>query len=255
MRLNYKQFGDGDPVIILHGLLGMLDNWQSLARRLGEGYHVHILDARNHGRSPHQMAMNYPLMAEDVIGFMDEHGFSDAHLIGHSMGGKTVMQVALDHPERVRSLVPIDIAPKAYPPGHLEILSALSNANLGQNASRASIQEQLVAELGDLRVVLFLMKNIARADGGGYKWRMNLDSIKSNYDLIIGNVTGEEAYTGPVLFLKGADSGYIKDDDLEEILEIFPMAKLQTVPQSGHWLHADQPEIVLASLQTFLDEH
>ena len=255
MTLNYKLQGQGEPLIILHGLLGMLDNWQTLARRFADHYAVYTLDLRNHGRSPHSADMDYHLMAQDVVDFMDEHNIQAANILGHSMGGKVAMQLAVSFPARVTSLIPVDIAPKRYLPGHEHILEALSSVEPEEAETRTEIEEELVAQLHSLPIARFLMKNLARKSEGGFEWKMNLNAIRINYDKIIGEIEEEHIYDGPALFIRGGKSGYVEDGDLDGIRSHFPNAKLITIENAGHWVHADQPDELFDAVIAFLSDY
>lgn len=252
MTLHYKKQGSGEPIIILHGLLGMLDNWQTLARRFAEEFEVYSVDLRNHGKSPHSADMDYLLMAQDVVDLMDHLELGSANIIGHSMGGKVAMQIGISFPSRVKSIIAVDIAPKSYPPGHEHILNALSEANPRQSETRQEIQEFLMDRLKSMSIVLFLMKNLSRHKEGGFQWKMNLNAIRINYDKIIGEIEEDQIYDGPALFIRGGKSGYVVDEDLDMIRSHFPNAELVTIPDAGHWVHADEPDALYEAVMGFL---
>ncbi|MEZ4960220.1 MAG: alpha/beta fold hydrolase [Saprospiraceae bacterium] len=254
MELNYKTFGQGDPVIILHGLFGTLDNWQTIARKLAEHYSVYILDQRNHGRSPHSETHDYPSMAEDLRQFMESHWMYDgAHVIGHSMGGKTAMQFALDHPDLVKKLVVVDIAPKAYNGGHHEIFDALFSMDLDKIADRSEADSLLAEKIKEPDVRLFLMKNLSRKKEGGYEFKMNLPALYKHYDDILAAVSGEHPFEGPSLFIRGGRSRHMEDGDEVLIKKLFPQAIIETVAGAGHWVHAEKPEELLKLVGKFLE--
>ncbi len=252
--LHYKIFGEGQPLVILHGLFGMLDNWQTLARTWADRYQVVLLDLRNHGRSFHTEAMDYPLLAADVAETLHTLDVQACYLLGHSMGGKVAMQVALSHPELVQQLVVVDIAPRRYRPGHHEIFAALATLDPPTITDRKAAAEELGTYLADPGIRLFLLKNLARDPAGGFRWRMNLPAIRDNYDKLIGPV-GQlgDRYDGPALFLRGSQSGYVQDDDFELIQMLFPQAQLETVAGAGHWVHAEKPAELLAAVNAFLE--
>jgi pimeloyl-ACP methyl ester carboxylesterase len=251
--LNAKTFGDGPALVILHGLFGMLDNWQTLARKWAKTHHVVLLDLRNHGRSFHTDEMNYAVMAEDVAATLEDMGIDECELLGHSMGGKVAMQTALTYPELVKKLVVVDIVPRRYHPGHNAVFAALSTLDPATITDRKAAAEKMSVHLADPGVQLFLLKNLARNPAGGFRWRMNLPAISASYDQLIGPVgqLGDE-YDGPALFIRGANSGYVQDEDLELIQILFPKATLETVAKAGHWVHAEQPEALLAVVDSFL---
>ncbi|MBI5915109.1 MAG: alpha/beta fold hydrolase [Bacteroidetes bacterium] len=250
MELNYKSFGQGGPVVVLHGLFGSLDNWQTVARQLAENYSVFILDQRNHGRSPHADIHDYPALAEDVRQFMEAHWMYDgAHVIGHSMGGKTAMQLALNHPDLVKKLVVVDVAPKAYSGGHFEIFEALLEMDLGKIEDRKQAGAFLASRIPEADVRQFLMKNLTRTDGG-FEFKMNLPVLWKHYPDILAAVTGEP-FEGPALFIRGGRSQHVQPGDEVLIKKLFPKAELVTVEGAGHWVHADAPGELLGLVKEF----
>ncbi|MEL6969210.1 MAG: alpha/beta fold hydrolase [Bacteroidota bacterium] len=254
MQLNHKTFGQGPPLLILHGLFGTLDNWQTLGKRWAEQYTVVLIDQRNHGRSPHLDAHSYPLMAEDLKAFMEANWMYEATLLGHSMGGKTVMQLATHYPDMVEKMVVVDIGPKPYPGGHETIIQALNELPLEQINDRKEADAFLAERIADFGVRQFLLKNLTREKSGGYRWKMNLPVLTRDYQTILENIEAEETYDGPSLFVRGAKSNYIQDGDLETIKESFPAANLVTIPDAGHWVHAEQPQALFDAVSTFLAE-
>ncbi len=266
MELNYKTFGQGDPVVILHGLFGTLDNWQTIARQLAESYSVFILDQRNHGRSPHADVHDYPTLAEDLRHFMETHWMYDgAHIIGHSMGGKTAMQFALTHPDMVKKLVVVDIAPKAYQGNHYEIFEALQAMDLDNITDRKEAEAFLSERIRELDVRQFLMKNLTRKSptdaspplggrgvGGGFEFKMNLPILWKHYPDILTAVEGEP-FEGETLFIRGGRSKHVVLPDDEGLIKtLFPKAEVKTVEGAGHWVHAEKPEELLGLVQAFL---
>jgi pimeloyl-ACP methyl ester carboxylesterase len=254
MELNYKTFGRGEPVVILHGLFGTLDNWQTIARQLAGNFSVYIIDQRNHGRSPHADVHDYPSMAEDLRHFMENHWMYRAHLIGHSMGGKTAMQFALEYPDMVNKLVVVDIAPRSYPEWHNHIFDALFSLKPEQFEDRKQAEEVLAKHIDDEGVRLFLLKNLSRKKSGGYELKMNLPVIRRHYaDLLAGIDSEGHVFEKPTLFIRGARSQHILPGDEPLIRELFPNAIIKTVEDAGHWVHADQPEEMLKLLRDFLN--
>lgn len=243
MQLNHKQHSDrGAPLLILHGLFGSLSNWNWHARKWSEHFTVYALDLRNHGNSPHADSMTYPEMAADVLQFLDDHGIDSCHLLGHSMGGKVAMQLAMEQPSRVRSLMVADIAPVAYEAGeHDSIFAGLAAIDPARISTRQEADAALVDQVEDEQVRLFLLSNLQRHGTGGYEWRINLPALEACYeDLRAGLEEGR--YEGPVLFLKGDKSAYVKDEHRDVILSRFPRAQVRVLMQAGHWLHAEKPE-------------
>lgn len=254
MELNHKTFGQGPPLLILHGLFGTLDNWQTLGKQWAEHYTVVLIDQRNHGRSPHLEAHSYPLMAEDLKAFMEANWMYEATLLGHSMGGKTVMQFATRYPEMVDKMVVVDIGPKTYPGGHETIIQALNDLPLEQIDDRKEADAFLAERISDFGIRQFLLKNLTREKKGGYRWKMNLPVLTKDYPAILENIEVEEPYEGPSLFVRGAKSKYIQDEDYEAIRSIFPAAELVTIAKAGHWVHAEQPKALFEAVSTFLEQ-
>ncbi len=253
MQLHYHSYGQGEPLVILHGLFGSHENWHSLSREFGANYTVIAVDLRNHGRSPHLPDMSYRDMAGDVAETLDAQGLKEVYLLGHSMGGKTAMQFSILFPGRVKRLLIADIAPKAYPPGHGEILEALWNLDLAGYSTRHQMVEALAPTIPELAVRQFLLKNVEHRPGGAFQWRMNLTAIRENYEQLIGGLNPAGSFAGPALFLRGGKSDYVTDRDLSLIRESFPQATIQTIETAGHWLHAEAPaefvKIVMGFLQ------
>jgi len=196
--------------------------------------------------------MTYPVMAEDVREFMDTVGIREAYVLGHSMGGKVAMVLALRYPERVARLVVVDIAPKAYPPGHLPIIQALKRLDLKRISSRQEADQWLAREIPDAMVRQFLLKYLVRDPAGGFRWQFNLEAIEKNYDKIAGWPPIEGQYSKPTLFIRGGRSSYIQPEDISIIRKYFPRAEIVTIPGAGHWVHAEAPEAFLAQVQSFL---
>lgn len=251
MELYYREFGQGKPVLILHGLFGFSDNWQTLAKALAEDYWVITPDLRNHGRSPHTSTHTYPAMAEDLRAFLDAHGIYSAAVIGHSMGGKAAMQLALNHPDRVEHLVVVDIAPGAAARNHEGVFEALSSLNIRQLKTREEADAQLQQYIPEASVRQFLLKNLTRHPDGSFAWKMNLPVLWAHYADILAPVEGEP-FDKPTLFVRGGRSPYIQDSDLPLIRALFPQARVQTLEGAGHWVHADKPQELLALLRAFL---
>lgn len=252
VKLNYKEMGSGEPLLILHGLLGSLDNWQTVGRQLSENYRVFLIDQRNHGKSPHTETMDYEVMAADLEQFMDDHGIDQAHLLGHSMGGKTVMQFALTHPSRVKKLIVADIGPKQYPHGHDQIFKALFALNPSEIESRSDAEKKLKFYIHEPPVLFFLLKNLDRTEDG-FQWKMNLDSIYQSYDHILEEITAADPFDKPALFIRGEKSHYVKDEDLPQIEKLFPNYQLETLKGVGHWVHAEAQEPFLKVVEDFLN--
>lgn len=256
IQLNYKEYGEGPPVLILHGLFGTLDNWQTIAKGLSDHFTVFILDLRNHGKSPHTDGVyDYPTLAEDIATFMQERWIFNAHIIGHSMGGKVAMQLAMHYPDLVKKLVVVDIAPKKYSGGHELAFEALNQLDLDTLKDRKEAETFLMYALhNDTSTVQFLMKNLSRqtdAEGGGFEWKMNLPVLNRDYKILMDTVAGEP-FENDTLFIRGSESAYIKDSDFTIIHQFFPHAQVATIEQAGHWVHADKPKELFDVIMSFL---
>lgn len=243
------------PLVVLHGLFGSLDNWVTLCRRWADAFHVLAFDARNHGRSFHAEAMSYAVMADDLRAFLDARGISRAHLLGHSMGGKTLMEFAVTHPERVDRMVVVDIAPRGYPPGHDGIFDALCAVKPAAYATRGEVEGALAPLVPSPPVRAFLLKNLIRDAEGRLAWKMNLRVLRREYDVIRGPVAAHGVCDRPALFVAGGTSRYILPEDRAEIRRIFPHAVVFTVRSAGHWVHAEAPEDVEMVVRKFLAAH
>ncbi len=253
MKLNYKLYGSGPPLIILHGLFGMLDNWKSIGKNLEDSFTVYLIDQRNHGKSPHTSEHSYKLMSDDLKAFFELHQISKAHIIGHSMGGKTAMQFALDQPEKVNSLIVIDMGIKTYPAGHDIIFDALKSIDIKEINNRKEAQDLLAEKISDFGVLQFLLKNLTRNLDGSYQWKFNLDSLSTNYDSeILVSILSIKSFKGKTLFIRGENSNYILNEDWDSIQEIFPNSKLLTIKNAGHWVNADQPDELIKEVKLFL---
>ena len=252
MELNFKTFGQGPAIVILHGLFGSLDNWVTHARTLSENFSVYIVDQRNHGKSFHSPQWDYPTMAKDLNHFLDQHGIFQTHLLGHSMGGKTVMQFAMDHPQRIDKLMVIDIAPVDYEPHHDELLEALIHFDLKSIGSRQEADEQLGKKIKDPGVRQFLLKSLGRDEDKNFTWKFNLEVIYEKYPNVLKGIDTSFGYDGSTLFLYGEKSNYINPNNITEIQEDFTNATFRKIPGAGHWVHADAPELFIREIQDFL---
>lgn len=253
MQLNYKVFGEGDPVIILHGMFGTLDNWQTIAKQLAKHFMVFIVDLRNHGRSPHSEEFSYSIMANDVMEFMESNWIYEAHIVGHSMGGKVAMQLAAENPDMVNKLTIVDIAPKAYVGNHQSIFEALFGLNLDTLTSRKEANSFLETKIESYGVRQFILKNLSiNKQTQKYAWKMNLPVIHKAYKHILGKSELSAPYEKPTLFIKGSNSDYILEEELHNYQAFFPKATITTINGAGHWVHAEQPKDFLAVLIDFL---
>jgi pimeloyl-ACP methyl ester carboxylesterase len=252
MQLHFKQLGRGEPLVLLHGLFGQADNWFAVAPKLAEMFHVFVPDLRNHGHSPHHPEMDYPLMAADVAKFFAAQKIENARVIGHSMGGKVAMQFALDFPARVKKLVVVDMAPRAYRRIHDPIFAALLALELPQFQTRQQIEDALAPAIPSLNLRRFLLKNLGRDEHGRFYWKMNVRGVAENYARLGEVLNAGGTFAGPTLFIRGGKSDYVNAADELEIRRLFPAAQIQTIPAAGHWVHADAPEEFLRLALDFL---
>lgn len=243
MILHSQILGSGEPFVILHGFLGMSDNWRTLGNKFSEiGYEVHLIDQRNHGRSFHSDEFSYELMVEDLKSYCQEHSLQDIILLGHSMGGKTAMEFATTYPDLVSKLIVADIAPKSYPVHHQYILKALSSLDLPTLESREEANDLLAQYIKEQGVRLFLLKNLYRVNSSEFGLRINLPVLTEKVGEIGVALSDGALYEGDTLFLGGEKSDYIEPADEVLIKKHFPKAMIKTVSNAGHWLHAENPD-------------
>lgn len=253
VKLQFNEYGtDGPPLIVLHGLFGSARNWAGHARSLADTHHVYALDLRNHGSSGRAMTMTYEEMAEDVAGFIADEDLSAPLVLGHSMGGKVAMQLALNAPDLIRALMVVDIAPVSYGHDMLDYIAAMQMLDLSGEQRRAELEEELRGEVNDPGISAFLMTNLERANGG-FQWRINLTAISAGMSAISAFSPPPGAtYDGPAVFIAGSESSYIRDSHRERITELFPRSRTVTIKDANHWVHADQPEAFLKTVNAFL---
>ena len=252
LKLAYKVIGEGEPLIILHGLFGSLDNWMTFARRLSKHKKVYLVDQRNHGQSPHSDEFNYDAMADDLKKFIDDHQLGQPEIMGHSMGGKTAMNLALRYTDHFSKLIVVDISPVAYPPHHQTILEGLKSIDLKSIESREAADEALEKHVPEPDVRLFLLKNLKRT-GDGFEWKINLKAIEENIDRIGEGIQERLATEKKVLFIRGSKSKYVRDQDMITIVQLFPNAEVKTIEGAGHWIHAEKPDELLEMVADFLE--
>jgi esterase len=241
MKLFFREYGQGKPMIILHGLFGSSDNWLTQAKLFSGSYKVYTVDQRNHGQSPHDNTFDYESMLSDLAEFIQDHSIADPVVIGHSMGGKTAMNFALTHPEKIDRLVVVDISPKAYNLEHYSIVKGLLAIPIDSIKSRNEADEILSQHVPEADVRQFLLKNLQRRSEGGFSWKINLKIISEKLGNVGLDLHAEGSFEKPTLFVRGAKSKYVADSDWNHITKIFPMAKLETV-DTGHWVQAEKPQ-------------
>ncbi len=261
MQLHSRIIGSGSPLVILHGLFGMSDNWLTIGNELAShGFEVHLLDLRNHGRSPHAPSHTYKDMSEDVLHYFDTRNIERGALIGHSMGGKLAMYFALLHPEKLSHLAVIDIAPSDYsrhnPGYHLNIIHNLMAVDLGKHKRRSTLIADITERLHDHRLGMFLGKSIQRDEKGNFYWRLNLPVLLGSLPGIVKGFD-ELRYLGPgkvpTLFVRGEKSDYIQSKHEVDRVQFFPESEVETIAGGGHWLHIEQPKRLVERLLRFID--
>ena len=252
MTLAFEEFGNSQhpPLIILHGFFASARNWRGVAEKLAIQFHVYVLDQRNHGASFHHPVMDYPIMAADLLLFIEQQGLTTVSLLGHSMGGKVAMWFALYHPDRVNKLIIADIAPVSYRHCFNATIGALQALPLAQISNRKQAEEQLAAAIPELSYRQFLLQNLVLVDGA-YRWRVDLDIFYQTAPAIIAfpNSEGVAPFVGNALFIAGELSNYVKETELSPL---FPNANLTIVAKAGHWLHVQQAEVFITEVERFL---
>src|SRR5690606_10618992 len=253
MKLHSQILGSGKPFVILHGFLGMGDNWKTLGNHWAEaGFEVHLLDQRNHGRSFHSDEFSYEEMAEDLKKYCQEYNLQNIILLGHSMGGKVAMQFAVTYPEMVSKLIVADIGPKAYPPHHQDILKALSMLDFSKIKSRGEAEDILSEYIKDEGTRLFLLKNLYRKNKDEFGLRVNLPILSEKIKEVGVALSKNTVFKNDTLFLGGEKSNYIEPMDEVLIIKHFPKAQIKTVSEAGHWLHAENPDEFYDNVKNFL---
>ncbi|MCX6247655.1 MAG: alpha/beta fold hydrolase [Bacteroidetes bacterium] len=243
MKLFVRRMGQGNPVIILHGLLGLSDNWVTFGRQLAFDFEVFIPDLRNHGRSPHDPVFNFPVLVEDLHRLIDDERLDKVILIGHSLGGKIAMHFALEYPEILDKLVVVDIALRKYTQNleHLMLMEAMMNVDFSTVHARSDAERQLEQSVHSLKLRQFLLKNIFRKDDGTLAWRVNLPVLIDSLPRMLEDVAQEKKFLKPVLLVRGGLSDYVTDADLPEMIKKFPGTTVKTFANASHWVHADVP--------------
>lgn len=253
MQLYSNIIGEGKPFLILHGFLGMGDNWKSLGTSFSEaGFQVHLIDQRNHGRSFHSNEFNYEVMAQDVATYCKNHNLENIVILGHSMGGKTAMYLACHFPELVSHLIVADISPRFYPVHHDGILEGLNAINFETCESRGDAEDALSKHIKSKPIRQFLLKNLYWKDKQTLALRLNLEVLTEQVAEVGEALPIQFKYDGPTLFLRGDKSEYIGMQDYDIIKRQFSKAKIQTISNAGHWLHAENPEDFYKEVMNFL---
>ena len=255
--LFYRKYGDpkNKPIVVLHGVLGLSDNWDYFGKRFAElGFYVIVPDMRNHGQSPRYEAFNYKVMARDVKKVLDYEHITKCYVIGHSMGGKIAMMLAFENPQLVERLEVLDISPRKFdrPLDHVGFIAAMGSVDLKKVKRRADVEEQLAKYNFEKRILLFLLKNLSYSHEHGFRWKPYLKSIYKNIEEIGKGLEDKGVYEGPTLFIRGGQSDYILEKDLPVMKVQLPNYQLVTLPESGHWIHVDDPEGFMEATEKFL---
>jgi esterase len=267
MELSYRIMGQGPPMIILHGLYGSSDNWVSIGRAFSDKFEVYLVDQRNHGNSPHSREHNYTALRNDLYEFMETHKIEKAIIMGHSMGGKAAMFFAVAWPEKVQSLIIVDISTRSYKSltqpvsqslDHMNIINAMMAVDFSKVNDREDVNRMLSESLTSEKLRLFLLKNVKRSKEGQYGWKLNIQALHDQLPQIMEGLDTKPFMNGngitgfPVLFIKAEKSGYIKEGDFTLIKTIFPMAEMVTIPGADHWVHVEMPELLIKTISYFV---
>jgi pimeloyl-ACP methyl ester carboxylesterase len=254
MKLFYHTYGDGPPLIILHGLFGISDNWVSVGRKLGRFYKVYVPDLRNHGQSPHSPVFDFPAMEDDLLEFIESQDLETVMLMGHSLGGKIAMMFTLHQPQRVEKLIVVDISMRRYRHNreHQSLIDAMLSVDLLKVKTRSEVDDHLKRFLPSERLRQFALKNLYWRDKEHLAWRLNLNTINQNLHAVFEGVEISGLYTGHTLFIKGGNSSYISEEDIIEIKKKFPGALVRTITTATHWVHADAPGEFYEMVEQFL---
>lgn len=253
VELNFRKMGEGDPLFILHGLFGSSDNWYTLGKKFSEHFEVYLIDLRNHGKSPHTTNHDYDSMADDILGLIYDEQLTLVNFIGHSMGGKVVMRFAEKHPSLINKMIIGDIGPKEYQPHHDHVIEALEAFNKSGINNRKEALDLIEPIVNDKGVAQFLQKNLYWKEPGKLEWKMNSPVLIESMDKVLAKVPESEVEV-ETLFLRGAKSNYIKNEDFDMIKKLFPNSEIKTIEGAGHWLHAEEPQQFYDECLFFFDK-
>ncbi|MCC6815324.1 MAG: alpha/beta fold hydrolase [Saprospiraceae bacterium] len=251
VKLHFKKLGEGNPIFILHGLFGSLDNWQTIANELMNHYSVYLIDLRNHGKSPHTDEMNYQLMAEDIVQLMIDTNLDRINLIGHSMGGKICFQLLKNYSEYLNKVMVIDIVPKEYKSGHDGVFKAMFSLDLERLTKRSDAEAILQEYITEPGVRQFILKNLYRISDHQFKWKLNLPVLFKAYDHIRAGIVFEMKNNTPIRIVSGGNSNYVNGDDINQLSKLFQDLSWKVIEGAGHWVHADKPKEVISEVNKF----
>jgi len=253
MKLHYRKYGQGKPIIILHGLLGNGDNWVSLSRKLSADFTVYVPDFRNHGLSPQSEEFSLDVLVKDIHAFILDHQIENPIVLGHSMGGKVAMEIAFRYPEIIAGLIVVDVGLKSIVAlkDQLALLDTVLTIDASAYDSRKQVEELIQHRIASKRLRLFLLKNLRRTEQQTFVWKIHAKAIKENLENIIIDIEPKITFTKPTLFIKGGASPYLPDAELPYIEKYFDDIKIETIPGASHWVHADKPEVFYSLVHSF----
>jgi len=254
MKLFFRHMGKGKPVVILHGLLGLSDNWVTFGRQLASDFEVFVPDLRNHGQSPHDPVFNFTVLVEDLHELIEDQGLKKVNLIGHSLGGKIAMFFTLEYPDLLDKLVVVDIGLRKYSPNleHQMLIDAMMEVDFSSAHSRSDVDRQFEQNVHSLKLRQFLLKNIYWKDKETLGWRVNLPVLKESLPLMLEGITTDKKFLNPVLLVRGGLSEYVTDADLPAMVKQFPHTSVKTIANASHWVHADAPGEFYSLVHEFL---
>jgi pimeloyl-ACP methyl ester carboxylesterase len=252
MQLFFRKFGDGSPLTVLHGIFGSSDNWCTLGKKLAENFTVYLLDLRNHGRSPHSNAFSSDVMVGDLKDFFIDHNLENASVLGHSLGGGIAMKFVVKYPQMVQKLIVVDFAPKKYRTNLEGLIRWLLSWDLTEVRTIREADQQLASMIPDRIVRRFILKNLRRKSNGKLNWKINLEAIYNNLEGVSGYIREGVVIENPSLFIRGGKSDYIKPEDIYLIRHHFSNVRIETIPEAGHWTHADAPKRFLDLVNDFI---
>jgi len=245
MELHFRKYGKGIPLVILHGLFGISDNWVTFGKNIAElGFEVYILDQRNHGQSPHHYAFNYYALTEDLVEYFEQQGIENPVILGHSMGGKVAMRYTMENPHDISALIVVDTSMRTYVSHtyHRELIDAMKSVDFSTTRSRKEVEDHLAGMIESPRIRQFLIKNLFWKEKNKLGWRINLEAIDLNLDSMYDGVFYSTIFKKPALFVRGGRSDYIIEEDIPDIRKNFPNMDIATIEEGTHWVHADAPE-------------
>ena len=253
MKLFYRKYGEGQPIIILHGLFGISDNWVTIGKRLAANYEVYLLDQRNHGQSPHSDTFNYFAMVDDLFELISDHQLANPIIIGHSMGGKVAMKFALEYPAKVKKLIIVDMSIREYPARstHIDIINAMLSVDFSKITSRKEVDDLISAKIKNVRIRQFVLKNLYHINSTRFGWRINIQAVSDNLENVFEAVDSPYPYEKPALFVRAGLSHYVPDEDLKPIRKLFPKAEFITIEGASHWVHAEKPDELIKTILAF----